>query len=420
MPEPAQRARVLFFGEAATLSHVARPAVLAASLPAAEYEVRLACHPRFGHLFSAFPFSWTPLDSAASEAVLANARQGRSLFDLATLDRYVQEDLRLIREFSPDVVAGDLRMSLSVSCRLSGVPYINIINAQWSPYCGCAVEFPENPLRDFLPGPAADLLMDLARPLGSALYCFPLNAVRMRYGLPPVSHDIKEQMCDGDYVVHPDVPELVPARALPPRHRYLGPVLWSPQGAPPPWWDAVPRDKPVVYINLGSSGQEGLLATVLRALADLPVFVIAASAARCRIANPPKNAFLADYLPGEQAVRRAQLFVSNGGTMSGQQSLCAGVPVLGLVTHADQLAFAKAVRAAGAGEVLSAARAEAPAIAQTVRSMLSRVSYAQAARRLSAALSRYDAPSRFLALIREIRPGEKRYEARAACNMARA
>ena len=93
---------------------------------------------------------------------------------------------------------------------------------------------------------------------------------------------------------------------------------------------------------------------------------------------------------------------------------------MGLVTHADQLAFAKAVRAAGAGEVLSAARAEAPAIAQTVRSMLSRVSYAQAARRLSAALSRYDAPSRFLALIREIRPGEKRYEARAACNMARA
>jgi UDP:flavonoid glycosyltransferase YjiC (YdhE family) len=397
------KTRVLFFGEAATLSHVARPAVLAGSLPAGEYEVRLAGHPRFAPLFRESQFSVVPLASVSSDSVLENAHKGRPLFDLDTLDRYVREDMRLIGEFAPDVVVGDLRLSLSVSARLAGVPYVNIINAQWSPYSRCAVEFPENPLREFLPGLAADLLMDLARPVGSALYCFPLNALRLKYGLPPVSADIKEQMCDGDFVAYPDVPELVPTRPLPARHRYLGPVFWSPRVAPPVWWNSVPRDKPTVYVNLGSSGKRDLLQTILRALAVLPVTVIAASASRSRIADPPENAFLSEYLPGDQAVSRAQLFISNGGTMAGQQSLAAGVPVLGMVTHGDQLAFAKAVQMAGAGEVLIAGKADAPAIAESVRRMLSTASYAQSAERLAGVMRRYDAVCRFQELMREIR-----------------
>jgi UDP:flavonoid glycosyltransferase YjiC (YdhE family) len=398
----ARKIRVLLIGEAATLAHAARPAVLAQALPAAEFEVFFACDPRFGALFPELSCNRLAIRSVPSERVLANARRGLPLFDAATLEAYVQEDYRLFREVTPDVVVGDLRLSLTVSCATARLPFVNVINAQWSPNSALAIEFVDNPLAEALGPGLGGWVTGLVWPLGSAAYCLPLNVVRLQHGLPPLSLDAKALMCAGDYVAYPDVPELVPVQPLPPRHRYLGPVLWSPRVDLPAWWTEVPDDRPIVYVNLGSSGAERLLATTLDALADLPVAVVAATAGRSRLASVPANAFVADYLPGDRCVERADLTISNGGTMSGQQSLAAGVPLLGLVTHADQLAFARAVQAAGAGEWLSANRADAGDIRRLVRRLLGREPYRQAASRLKGILATYDSAARFRDLIREV------------------
>jgi len=39
----------------------------------------------------------------------------------------------------------------------------------------------------------------------------------------------------------------------------------------------LPEDRPLVYVSLGSSGQQGLLGEILRALAPLPVTDVAAA-----------------------------------------------------------------------------------------------------------------------------------------------
>ena len=51
----------------------------------------------------------------------------------SSLDRYVEEDLRLIDSFRPDVVVGDFRVSLAISARKARIPYVNVTNAYWSP-----------------------------------------------------------------------------------------------------------------------------------------------------------------------------------------------------------------------------------------------------------------------------------------------
>lgn len=48
---------------------------------------------------------------------------------MRTLRKYVEADLRVLDEIAPDLVVGDLRISLSVSARLAGIPYIAIANA---------------------------------------------------------------------------------------------------------------------------------------------------------------------------------------------------------------------------------------------------------------------------------------------------
>jgi UDP:flavonoid glycosyltransferase YjiC (YdhE family) len=392
---------VLFIAEAATLAHAVRPAVLADALPVDEFEVFVARDPRFGPLVSGG--SWTTIDirSDGAARVLAHARRGQPLFDAPTLEAYVQDDLRLIGELSPRLVVGDLRVSLAISCALARLPFVNIINAQWSPYSSLPIDFVDNPLEPVLGASLAHGLTRLAWPLGSAAYCLPLNVVRLKHGLAPLTFDAKQQMCAGDYVAYPDVPELVPVRHLPAGHRYLGPVLWSPPLPLPAWWPELPPDKPVIYVNLGSSGATTALPVVLEALAELPVSVIAATAGAPSPGRLPANAYLADYLPGDQCVARACLTICNGGTMSGQQSLAAGVPVLGLVTHADQLAFARAVREAEAGEWLPASRRDPATIKALVQRMVRRDRYRLAAQRLAAIFATYDPGARFRQLVRE-------------------
>ncbi len=242
--------------EAVTLSHVVRPVVLAQSLDPEKYEVHLTCDPRYSFLFADLPFHVIPLKSSIPEAQMVERLAGGGpIFDVASLDAYVKEELFLIEELSPDIVIGDMRQSLSVSTRLTGTPYINIVNAQWSPFADLAFELPHNPLASLLPPPIAQLAATLAAPLGFAAHIAPLNLVRLKYGLPPIDWDIKQVYSFGDYTLYPDVPELIPTRTLPATHRYIGPVLWSPQTALPDWWQDLPDTRPMIYLNLGSSGQ---------------------------------------------------------------------------------------------------------------------------------------------------------------------
>ncbi|XRQ09317.1 glycosyltransferase [Actinomadura welshii] len=91
---------------------------------------------------------------------------------------------------------------------------------------------------------------------------------------------------DGDYTLYADVPELVPTYDLPPNHQYLGPVLWSPAGELPRWWDSLRTDRPIVYATLGTSGGKNLLQVVLGFPADPAANRFRPSGALGRLGQP--------------------------------------------------------------------------------------------------------------------------------------
>jgi UDP:flavonoid glycosyltransferase YjiC (YdhE family) len=398
-PPFPRRPRVLFLAEAVTLAHVARPVTLARSLDPTAYEVCLAAHPRYNAVFGDLPFPLRPIQSIPVEQFLGALARGAPVYDADTLSAYVEEDLAVLRAFRPDVVVGDFRLSLAVSARLAGVRYLTITNAYWSPYARQRFPLPDLPLTRRLGVPLARALFRLARPLAFALHARPLNAVRRRYGLPSLGRDLRRVYTEADEVLYADVPELVPTFDLPANHHYLGPVLWSPAVALPAWWDHVPGDRPVVYVTPGSSGRSDVLALVLRALADLPVSVLAATAGRVRLGEAPANAFVADYLPGEAAAAQARLVVCNGGSPTTQQALAAGTPVLGIAGNMDHYLNMGYVRRAGAGEVLRAGTVTEKAVRTAARRLLEDARAASAARHLSAVLGCYPAPARFAAIL---------------------
>ena len=397
----SRRARVLFVGEAISFSHASRPFALACGINPDLFEAVFACDTRFRHLFPPVDFEIVPLRSIPSEQFLDALAAGSPLYDIKTLEEYVEEDLRLFREVAPDIVLGDFRLSLGVSARIRGIPYVNLAETCWSPYAKLKIPLGENPVARLIGPRAAYAIFNLVRTVALAYHALPMNAVRRSHGLQALRPDLRRVFTDGDYVLYFDVPELTPMYRLPANHQYLGPVLWSPTVPLPPWWSDMPRHLPVVFVTLGSFTPPAALPVILDALAPLPVTVVAETRG-ARVQPVPKNAFVADFLPRDRMIKEARLVVCGGSTSSSHQALAQGRPVLGIVTNMSEHLNMQAIEQAGAGRFVRAGSVEPAALGDLVQSLLVRAAYTEAAEGLAATFRHYDAATRlqdFLARI---------------------
>lgn len=397
----SRRPRVLFVGEAISFMHVKRPLALAQAMNPEHYEAVLACDFRFRHLFPPVSFEVIPVRSIPSEQFLDALAAGSPVYDVRTLQEYVEEDLRLMREVRPDVVVGDFRLSLGVSARLQGTPYVCVTEACWSPYARLKHPLAEHPAVEFVGPAVAQALFAPIRTLAFAYHSLPMNVVRKRYGLSALQLDLRRVFTDADYALYVDVPELAPMYELPANHRYLGPILWSPDVPLPEWWNALPRHLPVVVLALGSMTRSEILPVILQALETLPVTVVVETRG-AHLPHTPRNAYLADFLPRQRVLRGARILICSGSTSSTHQALAEGVPVVGIVSNMNQHLNMQAVKQAGAGLFVRAGEVEPGLMGDLVLNILARPSYTEAARGLARTLAKYDASTRFQDLISKI------------------
>ncbi len=328
--------RVLFFANAVTLAHLARPLALIEQLPADRFDIHLACPDNaYRRFLAGFPHPVHDIDTLSPAQFRRILDWGLPIFTAARLRRDIAADLVLIEKLRPDVVVGDFRLSLSISARVAGVRYVNICNAYWRPdFC------PVPPMPDLLP------LKPVPRRLAEPVFCRvigrvfaaharPFNRFRRDYGLAELPPDVRNFYTDGDIVLYADIAELYPDLPLEPHQHFLGPVLWSPPVPDPPWWNRLPGDRPIVYVVAGSSGDRRVFARILRWLAGEPVTVIAAVGGQD--SGVRGNCFYAPYLDGLKVCRRANLLICNGGVMACHQALAAGIRVMSRCSNLDQL-----------------------------------------------------------------------------------
>jgi UDP:flavonoid glycosyltransferase YjiC (YdhE family) len=394
--------RILFVAEAVTLAQVVRLVVLARSLDPRRFEVHFAAA-RFDDLiFAGTQFRRWPIRSLSPETVDRRVHGGRRIYDLGTLRRYLAEDRRVLEAVKPDLVVGDLRLSLSVAAPLMSVPYMALINAYWSPHAvRDGFPLPDHPIVRLLGERLAARYFPRALPHVFAHFAAPVNRLRRAHRLPPVG-SLPEVLTHGDRTLFPDVPALVPTANAPPGHHYLGPVLWAPRLPRPAWWQALDPRRPTIYVTLGSSGRSQLLPMVVKTLSALGAQLLVATAGRARLPDPPAHCHVADFLPGDQAAARADLVVSNGGSTTGYQALAAGKPVVGIAANLDQYLAMQAIAAAGAGVLVRAGSATPDEVGAAVTRVLQDHSHRQAAGRLATSFAAWDAGARFRAQVDEL------------------
>jgi UDP:flavonoid glycosyltransferase YjiC (YdhE family) len=405
------RHRILFLAEAVTLAHVARPVALAKTLDPSEWDVLLATDPRYARAIGALPFPIEPVWTIPPERFRKALERGSPIYDAASLDRYVGEELRLINSFGADVVVGDFRVSLAISARKANVPYVNLTNAYWSPYAKIRQVVPEITLARILPLGLAQPVFDLFRGAAYAVHALPVNKIRRKYGLEPLPLDFRWAIVESDAALYTDIPEVIPTQPLPPTHRFVGPIPWSPPVPLPDWWPAVEAaaaTQPVVYVNLGSSGVAGGLGRMLMALQTLPVTVVAATAGRKETLPTTRNSHVAEYLPGDACVRLASVVICNGGSPATYQALAAGKPVIGLAANTDQFLNMAAVHDAGLGILLRAYRTTEDAMREAASRAIGDNGLSRRAKAAQDTIARYDPASELRTALKNVLDGPHR------------
>jgi UDP:flavonoid glycosyltransferase YjiC (YdhE family) len=392
--------RLLFVTENITLAQVVRLLALARRLPRDEYEVHFACGDSEPWLFEGTAFRRWPLFTLDGARGLAALAKGDRIYDGGTFERYLADELRVFDAVKPDLVIGDFRLSLAVSTKLYGLHCASLINAYWSPYAvrdGFPV--PDHPIVRLVGVERARRYFPQAMPRVFAHFAAPLNGLRKRHGLPPQS--LLEQLCFGDTVLYPDLPELCPIEGAPPHHRYLGAVPWSPNAPLPPDLLAGDSAAPLVYVTLGSSGDTGALAAVLAGLEGLPLRGVLASAGRSIPARVPANFRVVDFVAGDQLSRHARFVVTNGGSGTGYQALAAGVPVLGIPSNLDQYLAMEAITRAGAGVTLRSGSLTAHEVRRAAVQLLEDIAMQRRAAEWGRRFAAFDCHERFQGWLEE-------------------
>jgi UDP:flavonoid glycosyltransferase YjiC (YdhE family) len=391
----ASRPRILFIAEAVTLAQVVRLYTLARTLDPQQYEVHFASARFDPRVFGTASFARWPVKSLSPEVVERAVAGGKRIYEQDTLQAYVDEERALLRKVRPALVVGDLRLSLSISAPLESVPHAALINAYWSPHAvRDGFPLPDHPIVRLLGEKVAARYFPLALPKVFDHFARPVNALRRKHNLPPIG-SLPEVLTQGDYTLFPDVPALVPTTGSPAHHHYLGAVLWSPEVDLPPWWKELDPDRPTAYVTLGSSGRVDRLPLVIEVLGELGVQTLVATAGRAELPPLPPHVYAADFLPGDQAARRAGLVISNGGSSTGYQALAQGRPVIGIASNLDQYLAMTAIEKAGGGLLLRAGSLTKEAVRQAIEHLLETPRHLRRAQELAGTFASWDGPARF-------------------------
>jgi UDP:flavonoid glycosyltransferase YjiC (YdhE family) len=397
------RPLLLFMPEGNILAHVSRGIEVAKCLRRQNVDIRFACAGAASHLVEEAGFPLIPIATQPRDDLLARLHQGKSVFTHESLKKAVDIDLALLKQLRPDVVVGDFRCSLGISAPLSGVPYICVTNAVWTPYYAGSLEPPDSfILTKILGKRICRLLVPIAQQAVFRHYAAPFNRIRKQAALA-VQDDIRRCMSEADLTLLADLPEFAPSMNLPSYMKYVGPIVWEPDIADPEELNTLSADKPVVYLTLGSTGGASL-EELARAMSERDWQVICTTGGRS-VGQLPESCIAVPFANGVRMCQLADVVVCHGGNGTLYQSLSAGTPVVGLPAFHDQEYNMQQVECLGVGISIPPGRRVLRSLPDAVARVLDDPEARSKANALSRKLKDWNGPMMAADAIREFLAG---------------
>jgi UDP:flavonoid glycosyltransferase YjiC (YdhE family) len=231
------------------------------------------------------------------------------------------------------------------------------------------------------------------------------DAVRAELGLPPDRRSVLEVVASPMLHLQGCTPAFeYPIGGLPPEARWIGALRPDPVRSwqPPAWWSQLDRpDRPVVHVTQGSlrTDPTELIVPTIRALAGSEVLVVITSGgatadeiARAYGGPLPGNVRVESFLPYDELLARADVFVTNGGyTGVTLAALAHGVPIVQAGTTEEKSEIGARIQWTGVGLRLGTTRPSPRAVGKAVDRVLREAGFRVAARRVQAEMAAHDA-----------------------------
>lgn len=329
--------RVLLMAEAVTFAHVARIQKLQSWLEQLGYQTFTAFDGRYDD-FLPPGIQHFPLYTVASRQFMNQVNRVKFPYTSSDLNRYVLEDSRLIEQIRPDLVIGDFRLSLAISCRKLGTPYLSLVNGYWTPMSQEPLPVPPLPFFQKLPAGISRGLFLLAQPAAFHLAARPFNSVSKQSGVKRPAVGLLTAYTQADHILIVEPPGWLSLdQKQSGNYTEIGPFSWTSSLPLPDWWSAIDKSEDLIYISLGSSGDTSLVDRIIASLAHLDVtMIVSGRPAEERLVGRARL-FMAPFLNATEMLRRADVFVSNGGSLSMVDALQFGCPVVGIPSNYDQI-----------------------------------------------------------------------------------
>ena len=187
----------------------------------------------------------------------------------------------------------------------------------------------------------------------------------------------------------------------------------------PPWAHELDGSRKVVLVTQGTLANHNfglLIAPTLAALANEPdLLVVATAGGRPVDAIPgpiPANARLAQYLPFEWILPKADVFVTNGGYGSVNQAMSFGLPLVTAGLTEDKADVNARVAWSGVGIDLATNEPTPQALREAVRTVLDRSAYRRRASSMADEFNEIDTRAEILRIIGDLAHAPKEAVAR--------
>lgn len=350
--------KIAAIANANALAHISRLLEIAKVLRSRGHEILFAGHGEYLKVADWHGFPTRELPYISRQQLVNAVRSQKNLGDLyqyEQLKEFVEAELALYEEISPDLVMVDNRPTARTSAEKADLKTVAVLNVHmslyrkipfyslcyrlkpaWAKWLAAPIDRAENAIESFF---------------YDRIVVRDLNRLRRDLGLPRLySYEHEE----GDLAFLADVPEFNPVRRLPPHARFVGPLTWHNDLPPPACLDQLEEGRKTVYFSLGSDSLEELAEHfgVLTAR-GMQIVVACGKTVRAIGRNPIPHVFFEEYVNTDRLLPNCDIVCCHGGNGTLYQALAFGLPIVAVATHAEQYYGARRIQQLGLGRVLT-------------------------------------------------------------------
>jgi UDP:flavonoid glycosyltransferase YjiC (YdhE family) len=251
----------------------------------------------------------------------------------------IDNEVKYLTELKPTVVVTGSYMTIPVTCRILNIPLVWVVQSTWledffAHGAGMTdgIIFP--PLKKI-----ADWLILLFINFWIRIgFLGPVNKAAKHYGV--AGYKSIFEYWRGDITMVAEPAEFSGVK-LPSNYYYTGPLIARQDFPLPEEIKNIPRDKPLIYFAMGSSGTPQIIAKIIESFEGKSYRVIAPVKQhldKVPGVKIPSNVMVTDWLPAHLVNKLADLSLIHGGIGTVMTAAYAGKPVVGVGMQLEQVA----------------------------------------------------------------------------------